>query len=430
MSDFITLPVNASIETIYFKKSFNVKIGQFCKKQTVLGYYAINMKTANKKLVIEKAGKLVQIIPGNEEGCVYKRSAVYELDFVEDAGQIKVDLKKIAQDTVVSTKNSAVVRIDANAVLETNLLYFNPSDLIDYDKIIKAEVCTNELLGKLLDSRNYINSIRIAQMEPCEHKLIYNSMCTECYETNLSTKSFLIFDQISGLMTDTEHIDKKIENIKANKKLIMILDLDNTVIHAQRLTDPQKLDLYEKAGCRVLGLRYNDFYILKMRPFLIEFIKESLNYFEIFVYTFGTREYALSVLNSVDPDEKLLNRKRLITRDESKLEIKELDKILPAEYNDLLVIVDDTKVVWRNHKHNLVVILPFYFFKDDKNTSKVLSSEVDKKVENDVKKEVPLEAAELFINQNDCYLHFLARHLRLINKVYYNYQGRLTTPVG
>lgn len=429
MNNLIELKLDASTETIYFKKAINIKEGKFYQKQTSLGYYSINNKNFTKKITIKRAGRLIDLVKVPEDNCIYRRSKIYELDFVEDNGCIKPKFNDLSEDKINESIDWVIIKIDNSNFIETYLLYFNSSDLITHDKLIQTEIEKSELLRKLMDKKEHMKSLVIASLEPCEHKIIYNSTCTECYETNLSSKSFMIFDQISGLMTDTEHIDKKVENIKANKKLIMILDLDNTVIHAQRFTNTNRLDLYEKMGCKILSFRPYDNYVLKIRPFLIEFLEESSKYYEIFVYTFGTRDYALSVLFNIDPQEKLLSRKRLITRDESKLEIKELDKILPVEYNDILVIVDDTKIVWKNHKKNLVMILPYFFFKEDERLNKKILKEVENKVDQDYDQGEKLAINDIFINRNDCYLHFLGRHLKLINKIYYQYDGILTTAV-
>lgn len=427
MNEAIELKIDPSIETIYFRKSVQVKTGQFLKKQTILGYYSINNKSMNRKLGIEKGGRLSYLIPSQTDGCIYKRSAIYELDFTNENNAIKPHLKEHTAEDIVKDMDHVIVRVKNDRIFETHLFYYNSNDLAAYDKVISYMAKTDELLRNLLDKGNHIDSVIIAKLEPCDHKIIYNSICTECYETNLTTKSFLIFDQIPGLLTDTEHIENKIDNIKSNKKLIMILDLDNTVIHAQRLTDPNKLDYYEKGGCNLITLYHYDQYVLKIRPYLAEYIQELLNYYEIFVYTFGTRDYALAVLQQIDPEEKLLNRKRLITRDESKLDIKELDKILPAEFNDLLVIVDDTASVWVKHKSNLIMILPYFFFRNDERLNRKVFTEPNNEIEKD--NNALISEDELFINKNDCYLHFLARHLRLINRIYYQFDGKLATAV-
>lgn len=74
------------------------------------------------------------------------------------------------------------------------------------------------------------------------------------------------------------------------------------------------------------------YYILKIRPFLREFLENSSKKFEIFVYTFGTREYALRILSLIDSKEEILKTSRLITRNESPLEYKQLNKILPEKF--------------------------------------------------------------------------------------------------
>ena len=84
------------------------------------------------------------------------------------------------------------------------------------------------------------------------------------------------------------------------------------------------------------------------------------------MYTFGTRNYALEILKILDPEEKWLKVSRLITRNESFKEIKELDKIIPIQYKDSLVIIDDTVSVWKHHLDILIKIIPYYAMKDSR----------------------------------------------------------------
>lgn len=51
-------------------------------------------------------------------------------------------------------------------------------------------------------------------------------------------------------------------------------------------------------------------YIVKKRPFVDKFLEEISEYFDIYVYTFGTKDYALSVFKNIDSEEKYLKKSR------------------------------------------------------------------------------------------------------------------------
>ena len=48
----------------------------------------------------------------------------------------------------------------------------------------------------------------------------------------------------------------------------------------------------------------------------VDFLEQLLPYFEMHVYTMGTRQYALEVVRILDPDSRYFNG-RIVTRDES-----------------------------------------------------------------------------------------------------------------
>ena len=48
----------------------------------------------------------------------------------------------------------------------------------------------------------------------------------------------------------------------------------------------------------------NQYYILKFRPYLKFFLDRTCEEFEIFVYTFGTRDYAEAIIEKLDPEKK------------------------------------------------------------------------------------------------------------------------------
>jgi len=70
----------------------------------------------------------------------------------------------------------------------------------------------------------------------------------------------------------------------ANKKLLLILDLDNTLLHASLMNQPLQKEDIEKHRLRMIKISQIEYYVIKFRPFLIEFIHSVSELFNLFVY--------------------------------------------------------------------------------------------------------------------------------------------------
>lgn len=102
----------------------------------------------------------------------------------------------------------------------------------------------------------------------------------------------------------------------------------------------------------------------------------------------------------------------MITRDESSKDIKEVDKILPKQFVDILVIVDDLATVWGSYYTHLVGIVPFYFFKDaiiDKLRKETKKENGDSTEDQSIQK----------VFSSDCFLKLLPAFLQRIHKIYF-----------
>ncbi|CAA0272307.1 unnamed protein product [Arabidopsis thaliana] len=153
---------------------------------------------------------------------------------------------------------------------------------------------------------------------------------------------------------------------KKKKKLHLVLDLDHTLLHSVLVSDLSKREKYlleETDSRQDLWRRNVDGYefIIKLRPFLHEFLIEANKLFTMHVYTMGSSSYAKQVLKLIDPD-KVYFGKRVITREASPFN-KSLD--LLAADKRRVVIVDDTVHVWPFHKRNLLQITKYIYFKVD-----------------------------------------------------------------
>ena len=90
----------------------------------------------------------------------------------------------------------------------------------------------------------------LCKIEPCKHEVIFDGVCSICFETGLERHSQIIFDKISNIAAADHLVSEKIKELTKGKKQILILDLDNTIIHARQV--PLNFSIrkyYEKRKC-------------------------------------------------------------------------------------------------------------------------------------------------------------------------------------
>lgn len=153
--------------------------------------------------------------------------------------------------------------------------------------------------------------------------------------------------------------------LHASKKLVLVLDLDHTLIHATH--DERAAGVHD---ARVAAGDNDTFtfddgfwrYFIKTRPGLRTFLETANQYFELHVDTAGTRAYARSVLAFIDPEGKLFGS-RVVSRCDSSMRHKEATSWLHRSLRDssMTLIVDDTRAVWKGALE-LLQIEPYAFW--------------------------------------------------------------------
>ncbi|ROV98494.1 hypothetical protein VPNG_08558 [Cytospora leucostoma] len=228
--------------------------------------------------------------------------------------------------------------------------------------------------------------------EPCKHEVQFQGQCAYCGkptdEVDWST-SRIATDRAPVRMTHdqanltvsreraakTEYLQQ--ERLLKQRKLSLVVDLDQTVIHAcidptvgewqrdptnpnyEAIKDVQSFQLNDD-GPR--GMASGCSYYIKMRPGLRQFLEKISQLYELHVYTMGTRAYAANIAKIVDPDKKLFGD-RVISRDENgNMTAKSLQRLFPVSTN-MVVIIDDRADVWPNNRPNLIKVVPYDFFK-------------------------------------------------------------------
>lgn len=251
-----------------------------------------------------------------------------------------------------------------------------------------------DLMSWNLDKGDEVVSSRQIVCEltrPCNHDIVYGGLCTLCgkevdendqLNTNLSISHTDTNLKVSRReATDIENTLKA--RLRENKKLILVVDLDQTVIHCgvdptigdwkkdpnnpnyETLKDVRSFALEEEP---ILPLLYMGpkppvrkcWYYVKVRPGLKEFFDKISPLFEMHIYTMATRAYALEIAKIIDPDGSLFGD-RILSRDENgSLTQKSLERLFPTDQS-MVVIIDDRGDVW-DWSPNLIKVVPYNFF--------------------------------------------------------------------
>ncbi|KAI9505277.1 hypothetical protein BX070DRAFT_189002, partial [Coemansia spiralis] len=258
------------------------------------------------------------------------------------------------------------------------------------------------LLCKMGDQVRF-NDALVQITVPCSHSTVFNGLCTLCGKdvsqidaTGVpdTQAQISMFHNNSGLKVSYDvaaSIDSETrERLWDQKKLSLIIDLDQTIIHANASEDPHfeawlienydgprdaqpngdKTDgaepdaavhktLPDDIGSFYLPVRPSRHFV-KLRPGLRDFLESISKIYELHIYTMGSRPYADAVASVIDPQSRLFSG-RVISRDESgSLEKKNLRRLFPVD-TSMVVILDDRADVW-DWSPNLIRVHQYQFF--------------------------------------------------------------------
>lgn len=99
-----------------------------------------------------------------------------------------------------------------------------------------------------------------------------------------------------------------------------------------------------------------------MRPYAIETLNVLAKYYEIYIFTSASKEYAEKIMSSLDPENKIFNgalyRKHCFSTKQGNY-IKDLRIVSNKDLNDILII-DDLPHSFAFQIDNGIPILPYY----------------------------------------------------------------------
>ncbi|KAI5968945.1 fcp1 [Candida theae] len=234
--------------------------------------------------------------------------------------------------------------------------------------------------------------------EACAHTVQYGGLCALCGKSLEEERDYSGYDyedratiamshDNSGLKISFDEAAKiehsTTDRLNEEKKLILVVDLDQTVIHAtvdptvgEWQSDPSNPNYPAVKDVKTFCLEEDPivppgwtgpklaptkcWYYVKVRPGLSEFLQDMDTKYEMHIYTMATRNYALAIAKIIDPEGKYFGD-RILSRDESgSLTHKNLKRLFPVDQS-MVVIIDDRGDVWQWEK-NLIKVVPYDFF--------------------------------------------------------------------
>ncbi|KAF8938112.1 Carboxy-terminal domain (CTD) phosphatase [Dissophora ornata] len=197
--------------------------------------------------------------------------------------------------------------------------------------------------GDVIDDEDKV----VMEYEGCDHDTQFEGLCVLCGKTvpkNSKSHVNMTHDATSLSVSRTEA--KRLEHVTVERllsegKLSLIVDLDQTLIHA---TVGTAIDEWVNAQGEMPET----------------FLKNVTSLYELHIYTMGTRNYAAAVANVIDPDGRFFSQ-RILSRDEnSSMTQKSIERLFPCD-TSMVVVIDDRADVWQ-YSPNLVKVHPYEYF--------------------------------------------------------------------
>lgn len=127
--------------------------------------------------------------------------------------------------------------------------------------------------------------------------------------------------------------EERTQRLIQEKKLMLVLDIDQTLLHATPDPEAAVLMNFSSAGHEIYSLSDHEGRVhhVKMRPYLGLFLRTVAPFFQLCIYTAGVRSYADAVVEILDPDWSLISRSDVISRDEC-ADLSHNTKVCPVSF--------------------------------------------------------------------------------------------------
>ncbi|KAK7114244.1 RNA polymerase II subunit A C-terminal domain phosphatase-like [Littorina saxatilis] len=230
--------------------------------------------------------------------------------------------------------------------------------------------------GMAAEPGNALVTLRHQESGGCTHPTVMKDMCADCgadlrrepgiagdWKETMSASVAMVHNIPELIVSQEQALELGREDetrLLKTRKLVLLVDLDQTLIHTTNDNIPANLkDVFHFQMCQG---PHQTWYHTKFRPYTRKFLEHISQMFELHICTFGVRLYAHTVARLIDPDEKFFSH-RILSRDECfdpQSKTANLKALFPCG-DGMVCIIDDREDVW-NNAPNLVHVKPYRFF--------------------------------------------------------------------
>ena len=123
-----------------------------------------------------------------------------------------------------------------------------------------------------------------------------------------SKDQFRLAQEIGAVSVELDKIPK--QNIKRTKKYMLVLDIDETLVHSEVLPDGRiPKEVAGKPFDKVLKFsnkdKTEDTFGVRFRPYLMEFIQRMSKFYDLGIYTASLGEYMEEIVKILDPNKQI-----------------------------------------------------------------------------------------------------------------------------
>ncbi|KAJ4721336.1 RNA polymerase II C-terminal domain phosphatase-like 4 [Melia azedarach] len=188
----------------------------------------------------------------------------------------------------------------------------------------------------------------LASKQTCMHNTVLKGICIRCKKAVDNSHGSSFDFLLEGLRFSDNAVyllkQRHTETLLKKRKLLLVLDLDHTLVHC-----------------------------LKLRPYAQSFLEEASKMFEMHLCTIGSRLYAQKATKFLDPNSKYFSCRIIAFEDFERKASKNLNLVLGEERS--IIIVDDTENVWGRHTENLITVSRYDYFTHKGGVDKSYSEE-------------------------------------------------------
>ncbi|KAM4841257.1 RNA polymerase II subunit A C-terminal domain phosphatase isoform 2-T4 [Thomomys bottae] len=216
----------------------------------------------------------------------------------------------------------------------------------------------------------------LVRLEGCSHPVVMKGLCAECgqdltqlqskngkQQIPLSTATVSMVHSVPELMVSSEQAEELAredqQRLHRNRKLVLMVDLDQTLIHTTEQHCPQ---MSNKGIFHFQLGRGEPMLHTRLRPHCRDFLEKIAKLYELHVFTFGSRLYAHTIAGFLDPEKKLFSH-RILSRDECIDPFSKtgnLKNLFPCG-DSMVCIIDDREDVWK-FAPNLITVKKYVYF--------------------------------------------------------------------